>query len=146
MERILVGHCVRLVSLLSPFVSALLCCSPLHVSQLRSAVSASRLQSWTLVSQLWAAVSAPLVCNPLHLSRCVYICLPALEQSFTFVSQLWAAVPAFALQSYALALNLHLSPNSDCCVRLCLAILYICPCNPLRLSPTALDCCVRLKL
>ena len=58
---LLVGHCVRLVSLLFPFVSllvsllaarcqlpcnpfhlfassGLLCCSPLHVSQLRTAV------------------------------------------------------------------------------------------------------------
>ena len=40
---------------------------------------------------------------------------------------------ASALQSF----NLHLSPSSDCCVRLCLAILYTCPCNPLHLSPSS---------
>ena len=91
---LLVGHCVRLVSLLFPFVSllvsllvarcqlpcnpfhlsassGLLCCSPLHVSQLRAAVSATCLQSLTFVSQLWAAVSAS-----------------ALQ---SFVSQLWTS-------------------------------------------------------
>ena len=161
---LLVGHCVRLVSLLSPFVSCLVSllvghcvpcvsfclpsclplsftCAPLSpsrlqpftfvsqllclatlyiclplstfVSQLWTAVSASALQSFTFVSQLWAAVSA--------------------LQSFTFVSQRWAAVSASALQS----LILHLSPSSDCCVRLCLAILYMCPRKPLHLSPSS---------
>ena len=103
------------------FVSQLLClatlyiCLPLStfVSQLWTAVSASALQSFTFVSQLWAAVSA--------------------LQSFTFVSQRWAAVSASALQS----LILHLSPSSDCCVRLCLAILYMCPRKPLHLSPSS---------
>ena len=111
---LLIGHCVRLVSLLVSLVPALGCVSlailyiglpgPTFVSQLWTAVPTSALQSFTLVSQLWAAVS-----NALYLS--------------SFVSQRWAAVSASALQS----LILHLSPSSDCCVRLCLAILYMCP-------------------
>ena len=126
---LLVGHCVRLVSLLFPFVSllvfllvaqcqlpcnpfhlsassGLLCCSPLHVSQLRTAVSATCLQSLTFVSQLWAAVSASALQSftcALSLAT-LHICLPALVcsalQSFAFVSQLWTAVSASALQSF----------------------------------------------
>ena len=69
----------------------------------------------TFVSQLWTAVSASAL------------------QFFTFVSQRWAAVSAFALQS----LILHLSPSSDCCVRLCLAILCMCPRKPLHSSPSS---------
>ena len=71
-------------------------------------------------SQLWTAVSASAL------------------QSFTFVSQLWAAVSASLLQS----LILHVSPSSDCCVRLCLAILYMCPRKPLHLSPSRLHICL----
>ena len=121
-----VGHCVRLVFLLSftcassPPLSlatlhiclpAALPCNPLHLSP---------------------SSGLRVACNPLHLSPCVYICLPALDccvclclailyiclpalaavsasalQSFTFVSQRWAAVSASALQS----LILHLSPS-----------------------------------
>ena len=119
MERILVGHCVRLVSLLSSFVSALLCCSPLHVSQLRTAVSASRLQSLTF-SQLWAAVSASLAI--------LYNCLPVLDccvclslAILTFAVSIWAAVSASALQSSTCAAQLWtpLSPPL-------LATLYMC--------------------
>ena len=103
-------------SRLSPSCSAILyICLPLStfVSQLWTAVSAYALQSFTFVSQLWAAVSASAL------------------QSFTFASRRWAAVSA--LQS----LILHLSPSSDCCVRLCLAILYMRPRKPLHLSPSS---------
>ena len=62
--------------------------------------------------RLWAAVSASAL------------------QSFTFVSQCWAAVSASALQSSIL----HLSPSSDCCVRLCLAILYLSPSSGLHVA------------
>ena len=106
MERILVGHCVRLVSLLSSFV---LCCVAVRYMSPSSGL-----------------LCPPLACNPLHLSPssgllCLplacnsYICLPArccvhlgCCESFTFASHRWAAVSASALQS----LNLHLSPSS----------------------------------
>ena len=45
----------------------------------------------------------------------------------------FSACTASALQS----LILHLSPSSDCCVRLCLAILYMCPRKPLQLSASS---------
>ena len=119
-----------LFPLLSPFLviaSALSSFFPLHVPPL----SPSRLQPFTFVSQL--------LCPAI-----LYICLPALGcvslatlyiclAVSTFVSQLWTAVSASALQS----LILHLSPSSDCCVRLCLAILYMCPRKPLHLSPSS---------
>ena len=150
---LLVGHCVRLVSspfcfllspflspLLSPFllvvVSALSSFFPLHMPLL----SPSRLQPFTFVSQLLCPailyICLPaLGCVSLAI---VYICLPALT-----------AVSASALQSFTcvLASLCICLPALDCCIRLCLAILYLSPssalhvvCNPLHLSPCVYIC------
>ena len=137
--------CFPLSPVLSPFLSPLLS-RTLHIC-----LPAALPCNITFVSQS-SGLRVP--CNPLHyhLSPCVYMCLPALDccvrailhiclpalaavsasalQSFAFVSQRWAAVSASAL-------ILHLSPSSDCCVRLCLAILYMCPRKPLRVSPSS---------
>ena len=129
--------CPAILYICLPALGCVSLAIPTFVSQLWTAVSASAVQSFTFVSQLWAAVSA------------------SAFQSSTFVSQRWAAVSASAWQS----LILHVSPSSDSCIRLCLAILYLSPscglhvdCNPLHLSPCvyiclpALDCCGRLCL
>ena len=99
-----VGHCVRLVSLLSPFVSflfpfdiclpALSCCVRLDLCNPSICLPALRCCAWA-VNLLHLPPSAglpcpPLPCNPVHLSL----------QSFAFVSQLWTAVSAPALQSF----------------------------------------------
>ena len=156
LSPLLIGHCVRLGSLLSPFVSLLVSLLVGHCVRLVSFVSRSpcpaclpsvsfclpsccavptlALQSFPCVSQL----CLPLACNPSHLSpssgllcpAILYICLPEL----------------------------------DCCVRLCLAILYICLLTfvsqlwllcpqpftfvlaILCICLPALDCCIRLCL
>ena len=96
-------------------------------------------------------LSPPLACNPSYLSRSC-----SALQSFTFISQLRAAVSASALQSLHLSSSagllcpplpcnpefLHLSPNFDCCVRLCL----ICILASLSICLPPLDCCIRLYL
>ena len=118
---LLVGHCVRLVSLLSPFVSSL-------VSFLLGTVSVlsplcfllSPFLSPLLSPFLLVIVSALSSFFPLHVS-----CASSLPLS---LATLHICLPA------ALPCNpLHLSPcvyiclpALDCCVRLCLAILYIC--------------------
>ena len=128
MERILVARCQPLPC--NPFhvspSSGLLCCSPLHVSLVWTAVSASRLQSLTFVSlfgllyppltcnhvclpagcSVSGLLCPPLPCNPLHAPpnslppsrycNALYMCLPAA----CFVSQLWTSVSASALQSF----------------------------------------------
>ena len=96
-------------------------CLCLHLSPALGCCVRLALQSFTFVSQLWAAVSASAL------------------QSFTFVSQRWAAVSASALQSFTcvLASLCICLPALDCCVRLCLAILYMCPRKPLHLSPSS---------
>ena len=145
---LLVGHCVRLVFLLSFTCASSL---PLSLATLHICLPAA-----LPCNPLHLSPSSGLrvACNPLHLSPCVYICLPALgccvRLCLAFVSQRWAAVSA--LQS----LILHVSPSSDCCVR---PFIYLSPssglrvaCNPLHLSPCvyiclpALDCCRPLCL
>ena len=113
---LLVGHCVRLVSLLFPLPSCLPCCPHCHLSPC----------VYICLPALDCCV--PLPCNRLHLSRSAgllcppqslfYICLPALT-----------AVSASALQSFAcvLASLCICLPALDCCIRLCLAILYLSP-------------------
>ena len=65
----------------------------------------------------------------------LYICRPAL--GCMSLAILYICLPA--LPCLPLACNpLHVSPSSDCCVRLCLAIR--CTCLP------ALDCCIHLCL
>ena len=148
---LLVGHCVRLVSLLvSLFVSH---CVRLpsylpslrpHISLLPTVLSPfcfllspflSPLLSPFLLVILSALSSFFVSSLPLSLAT-LHICLPAaLPCNITFVSQFWAAC---RLQSFTLSFNSLCLPALDCCVRLCLAILYICF--------AALGCCVRLCL
>ena len=93
---LLVGHCVRLVFLLSFTFASPLACNPSHLSP-----SCSALQYYICLSALGCVSLAILyivICLPClpALDCCVRLCLAILY----IVSQLWAAASASALQSF----------------------------------------------
>ena len=90
---LVVGHCVRFVSLLFPFVSLLVPLLVGHCVRLVFLLSCTCASSLPLCPAILYICLPALGCVSLAI---LYICLPV----FTFVSQLWTAVAASALQSF----------------------------------------------